>query len=230
MPLPKLETPTYELEIPSTKEVLKYRPFLVKEEKILLIAQESEEESEILAATKSIIEACTFDKIKCDDLTVYDVEYIFLKIRAKSVGENIDFKGKCQHCEKMLDFKVDINEVEIFFPEEVTDKIEITKDVGMTLKPINVKDLDDIDDTDIISSISAVVDTIYDENEVYKAENFTKKELEEFVGNLKHDDLEKISNFIDNQPRLKHTVKQKCNCSPKKTTTYTLEGLESFFI
>lgn len=84
MPLPKLETPTYELSIPSTKELLKYRPFLVKEENILLIAQESEEESEILAATKNIIEACTFNKIKCDDLTVYDIEYIFLKIRGKA--------------------------------------------------------------------------------------------------------------------------------------------------
>jgi hypothetical protein len=230
MPLPKLETPTYELSIPSTKELLKYRPFLVKEEKILLIAQESEEESEILAATKNIIEACTFNKIKCDDLTVYDIEYIFLKIRGKSVGESIEFKGKCQHCPESIDFRVNIDEVEVFFPEAPESKIDLGGGVGLTLKSIKVKDLDKIDESDLISTICSVIDTIYDNENVYTSKDFSEKELHEFVGNLKHEDLEIVQRYIENQPVLKHTISSTCPCDKKKKSTYTLQGLESFFI
>ncbi len=230
MPLPTLETPTYELAIPSTKKLIKYRPFLVKEEKILLIAQESEEESEILSATKQIIEACAFNNIKCDELTVYDIEYIFLKIRAKSVGESIDFKGQCQHCEEQIDFHVNIDEVEIFFPESIDNKIDLGNGVGITLKPIRVKDLDDIDEEDLISSVAAVIESIYDNENVYTPENFSQEEIFDFVGNLQHDDLQKVQKFIENQPVLKHTISSTCPCDKKKKSTYTLQGLESFFI
>ncbi len=230
MPLPVLETTTYNLLVPSTKKKLKYRPFLVKEEKILLIAQESESENQILQAVKDIIESCTFSKIDANKIPMYDLEYIFLKIRAKSVGEVISFQLKCEECGEYNKVEVNIEDVEVQFPaEQIDPNIKLTDSVGITLKPINLSDVAKSKGKDAISeALTASIDSIYDSDNVYSASTCSKKELDTFVDSLTHQHLEKIQEFILNQPTLKHTIEYTCEkCGHKNS--YELNGLQSFF-
>ena len=230
MPLPVLETTTYNLVVPSTKKKLKYRPFLVKEEKILLIAQESESENQILQAVKDIIESCTFSKIDVNKIPMYDLEYIFLKIRSKSVGEVISFQLKCEECGEYNKVELNLEDVEVQFPDEQIDpNIELTDSVGITLKPINLSDITRSKGKDAISeALMSSIDSIYDSDNVYSASTCSKKELETFVDSLTHQHLEKIQKYLLNQPTLKHTIEYTCEkCGHKNS--YELSGLQSFF-
>jgi len=230
MPLPVLETTTYNLVVPSTKKKLKYRPFLVKEEKILLIAQESESENQILQAVKDIIESCTFSKIDANKIPMYDLEYIFLKIRSKSVGEVISFQLKCEECGEYNKVELNLEDVEVQFPdEEIDPNIELTDSVGITLKPINLSDVTKAKGKDVISeALISSIDSIYDSDNVYSASTCSKKELETFVDSLTHQHLEKIQKYLLNQPTLKHTIEYTCEkCGHKNS--YELSGLQSFF-
>lgn len=230
MPLPVLETTTYNLVVPSTKKKLKYRPFLVKEEKILLIAQESESENQILQAVKDIIESCTFSKIDVNKIPMYDLEYIFLKIRSKSVGEVISFQLKCEECGEYNKVELNLEDVEVQFPdEEIDPNIELTDSVGVTLKPINLSDVTRAKGKDAISeALISSIDSIYDSDNVYSASTCSKKELETFVDSLTHQHLEKIQKYLLNQPTLKHTIEYTCEkCGHKNS--YELSGLQSFF-
>jgi ribosomal protein L44E len=230
MPLPVLETTTYNLVVPSTKKKLKYRPFLVKEEKILLIAQESESENQILQAVKDIIESCTFSKIDVNKIPMYDLEYIFLKIRSKSVGEVISFQLKCEECGEYNKVELNLEDVEVQFPdEEIDPNIELTDSVGITLKPINLSDVTKAKGKDVISeALISSIDSIYDSDNVYSASTCSKKELETFVDSLTHQHLEKIQKYLLNQPTLKHTIEYTCEkCGHKNS--YELSGLQSFF-
>ena len=230
MPLPVLETTTYNLVVPSTKKKLKYRPFLVKEEKILLIAQESESENQILQAVKDIIESCTFSKIDVNKIPMYDLEYIFLKIRSKSVGEVISFQLKCEECGEYNKVELNLEDVEVQFPDEQIDpNIELTDSVGITLKPINLSDITKSKGKDAISeALMSSIDSIYDSDNVYSASTCSKKELETFIDSLSHQHLEKIQEFILNQPTLKHNIEYTCEkCGHKNS--YELSGLQSFF-
>ena len=230
MPLPVLETTTYNLVVPSTKKKLKYRPFLVKEEKILLIAQESESENQILQAVRDIIESCTFSKIDVNKIPMYDLEYIFLKIRSKSVGEVISFQLKCEECGEYNKVELNLEDVEVQFPdEEIDPNIELTDSVGITLKPINLSDVTRAKGKDAISeALISSIDSIYDSDNVYSASTCSKKELETFVDSLTHQHLEKIQKYLLNQPTLKHTIEYTCEkCGHKNS--YELSGLQSFF-
>ena len=230
MPLPVLETPTYNLVVPSTKKKLKYRPFLVKEEKILMIAQESQNESQVIKAVKDIISACTFEKIDTNKIPMYDIEYIFLKIRSKSVGEVVSFKLKCSKCDEPNDVELNLEDVEVQFPKKnIEENIKLNDTVGITLKPINLADVSKSKGKDAITEmLIASIDTIYDSDNVYKASDSTKKEMETFVDSLSHKHLEKIQEFIVNQPTLKHTIEYTCKkCGHKNS--YELSGLQSFF-
>jgi len=230
MPLPVLETTTYNLVVPSTKKKLKFRPFLVKEEKILLIAQESESENQILQAVKDIIESCTFSKIDVNKIPMYDLEYIFLKIRAKSVGEVVSFQLKCDECGEYNKVELNLEDVEVQFPEEEIDSnIKLNDSVGITLKPINLSDVKKSKGKDAISeALTASIDSIYDSDNVYSASTCSKKELDAFIDSLTHQHLEKIQKYILNQPTLKHTIEYTCEkCGHKNS--YELSGLQSFF-
>ena len=212
MPLPVLEAPTYNLLVPSTKKKLKYRPFLVKEEKILMIAQEAEDENQILQAVKDIIESCTFGKININNIPMYDIEYIFLKIRSKSVGEVVSFQLKCEECGEYNKVELNLEDVEVQFPEkEINPNIKLNDSVGITLKPINLSDIRKSKGKDAISvALISSIDTIYDSDNVYSASSCSKKELDQFVDSLSHQHLEKIQEFILNQPTLKHTIEYTC--------------------
>ncbi|MEE2800916.1 MAG: baseplate protein [Bacteroidota bacterium] len=235
MQLPVIETPTYKVVMPSTKKEIEMRPFLVKEEKVLMIAQESGDTQQILTAMKKIIRACSFDKIVPNDLTTYDLEYVFMQLRARSVGETSKLIFKCEKCGKEHTAIIDISKIEVQYPEkEPKSKIEITDKVGMQLKPMSLRNMADLSedstDADISAALASIVDYIYDEEQVYNSEDIPKNELNGFIDNLSHKHLELMQEFMENQPKLSYTYEWICeddNCKHKNKIV--LEGIRSFF-
>ena len=229
MPLPILETTKHTIEIPSTKKKIEIRPFLVKEEKILIQAQQTNDDKQILKVIKDIIRVCSFEKIKPNDLTIYDLEYIFLQLRAISVGESVEFNIKCEECERTNMVSLDLTEVKIQWPEnQIDNKIQLNDDIGIILRPIRVKDLDKVED-DITEAIIASIESIYDNDDVYDSDETSRKELVQFVDSLSHNHLEKIQKYIENQPKLEHTLKYTCTFCGHENE-HKLSGLSDFFI
>ena len=236
MALPKLTTPTYELEIPSTDEKIKYRPFLVKEEKILMMAMESKENADITQAVKDIVSECTFNKVKIDDMPMFDVEYIFLQIRSKSVGEVSKLKLLCPDDKKTYaDVELDLNEVKVQVGDDHTNKIELTDDMGIimtypSIDSFSDSGIQDINASNMIDVIGTCILQIYEQKgeKIYEAKDQTKKELTEFIEQLNTKQFQDVQKFFDTMPRLKHTIKIK-NPKTKKTSEVTLSGLNDFF-
>tara|TARA_B110000483_G_scaffold98719_1_gene121099 strand:- start:1838 stop:2533 length:696 start_codon:yes stop_codon:yes gene_type:complete len=230
MPLPILETAKHTIEVPSTKEKVEFRPFLVKEEKILLQAQTTEDVHEITKVVKDIIRVCSFEKVKPNDLTIYDMEYIFLQLRAISIGENIEFSIKCEECDKKNIITVDLTKVKVQFPAKETEsKLQLNDTVGVILRPIRVKDIKNIGDgSDIIPGIIASIESIFDEDGVYKTDDTSKKELTTFIESLSHSHLQSIQEYIQNQPKLSHTIDFTCQFCGHKNQ-HTISGLGDFF-
>ena len=231
MALPQLNTPTYELEIPSTGVKVNYRPFLVKEQKVLMIASEQGGERALLKAVGRIIKDCTMGMIENpEDLPTFDMEYIFLKIRGKSVGDKVELNLLCPDDEKTRVLtEVDLNEIKIEKGES-TNVIQLSNDIGITMKYPTVKDLINFGNEksvvkmtfDIIQSCTL---NIFDANDVY--EDFSKKELQDFFDQLNTDQFDKIQKFFDDMPKLKHTVKV-TNPNTGVESEIVLEGLQSF--
>jgi hypothetical protein len=232
MTLPKIVTPTYELEIPSSKEKITYRPFLVKEEKILLLAQEAEKDSEMLLALKQIINNCTYEKVEVEKLPMFDLEYIFLQIRAKSVGEVVDLKLLCEDDgETYADVRVNLDEVDVEFTEGHSNSIQLTDEVGiiMSYPQINMMDLSSDSGTEnVFGIIKNSINQITEGETVYERADFTEKDINEFLDSLTTGHFELIQEFFETMPRLRHEVKFK-NPKTKKQNKITLEGLNSFF-
>lgn len=234
MPLPILETSKYTTVVPSTKETIEFRPFLVKEEKILLLAQESDDSSQIIGALKQVIKVCTFNEIDPNKLTTYDLEYIFLQLRAKSVGETSEVMLKCRECEAENPIEVNLSDITVKFPEEeLSNKIELTDTVGIILRPISIgksEELSKLSATEdaLTRSIAACIESIYDSNGVYIADDTSEKEMGQFIDSLTHDQLHKIQHYVENQPELKEVLKFKCKkCG--HNNEFTVSGLSSFF-
>ena len=236
MALPKINTPTYELEVPSTDEKIKYRPFLVKEEKILLIAMESGKNEDIINAVKEIVIACTFNKIDLGNMPMFDVEYIFLNIRAKSVGEVSKLKLICPDDNKTtVSVEVDLSKVQVQVDEEHTNKIELSDEMGIIMKYPSIDSFSKTGVTEITASnmldvIGSCILQIYDKGgeEVFEAKDQTKKELVEFIEQLSSKQFADIQAFFDTMPKLKHTIKVK-NPKTKKESNIILNGLSDFF-
>ena len=236
MALPKLNTPTYELEVPSTDEKIKYRPFLVKEEKILLMALESGKNADIIQAVKDIVSECTFGKIDLGTMPMFDIEYIFLNIRAKSVGEISKLKLLCPDDKKTyVDTEINLSEVQVQVEEGHTNKIELTDDMGMimtypTIDSFTETGIQNVNASNMLDVISVCILQIYEKNgeKVYQAKDQTKKELIEFIEQLNTKQFKKLQKFFDTMPRLKHTIKVK-NPKTKKSSDITLSGLNDFF-
>ena len=237
MALPKLNVPTYELVVPSTDEKIKYRPFLVKEEKILLIAMESGETKDMLQAVKDIVDECTFNKLKLGDIPMFDVEYIFLNIRAKSVGEVSKLKVLCQDDGKTYaNVEVDLNEVQVQVEEGHTNKIELTDEMGVIMKyptidSFNANGITDITTENMLEVIAACIAQIYDKKgeEIYDSKDSTQKELVDFVEQLNTSQFQDMQKFFDTMPSLKHEVTVK-NPKTKKESNVILTGLNDFFV
>ena len=236
MALPILTTPTYELEIPSTEEKIKYRPFLVKEEKILLIALESNENLDIVQAVKTIVDDCTFNKLDLGNLPMFDVEYIFLQIRAKSVGEVSKLKILCQDdMETYTDYEINLTDIEVEVIEGHTNKIELTDKMGIIMKYPTIDSFQSTGITSISSSnmldvISSCILQIYDKKgeEVHYAKDQTAKELIDFIEQLSSQQFKDLQKFFDTMPRLKHTIMVE-NPKTKVKNKIELNGLNDFF-
>ena len=236
MALPKLNTPTYELEVPSTDEKIKYRPFLVKEEKILLMAMESKDNAQIINAVKDIVSSCTFEKLNVATMPMFDMEYIFLNIRAKSVGEISKLKILCPDDKKTYaSVELDLTKVEVQVSDDHTNKIELTDDMGMimtypTIDSFLESGIENIDANNMLDVIGSCVLQIYEEKgeKVYQAKDQTKKELTEFIESMNTGQFKRVQEFFDTMPKLKHTIKVK-NPKTKKSSDITLEGLNDFF-
>ena len=236
MALPKLTTPTYELEIPSTDEKIKFRPFLVKEEKILMMAMESKSSADITQAVKDIVTECTFNKVTIDNMPMFDVEYIFLQIRSKSVGEVSKLKLLCPDDKKTYaDIELDLNEVKVQVGEDHTNKIELDNGMGMimtypTIDSFNDSGIRDINASNMLDVISGCIMQIYEKNgeKTYDPKDQTKKELTEFIEQLNTKQFKDVQKFFETMPKLKHEITIK-NPKTKKESKITLTGLNDFF-
>ena len=236
MALPKLTTPTYELEIPSTDEKIKYRPFLVKEEKILMMAMESKENADITQAVKDIVSECTFNKVKIDDMPMFDVEYIFLQIRSKSVGEVSKLKLLCPDDKKTYaEIDLNLTEVKVQVGEDHTNKIELENGMGIimtypTIDSFSKSGIKDINASNMLDVISHCILQIYEKNgeKTYDPKDQTKKELTDFIEQLNTKQFKEVQKFFETMPKLKHDITIK-NPKTKKESKVTLTGLNDFF-
>ena len=236
MALPKIDVPIYELTVPSTDEKIKYRPFLVREEKILLIALESEESTDILNAVKDIVAECTFNKLKIGDMPMFDIEYIFLQIRSKAVGEVSTLRVLClDDMKTYAKVEVDLNEIEVRVTDAHTNKIELSDEMGVIMKYPTVDSfvenkIDDISPANMLDVIVTCIDKIYDKKgeEVFDAKDSTKKELVDFVEQMNTTQFADVQKFFDTMPSLTHEITVK-NPKTKKESKVTLNGLNDFF-
>jgi len=236
MALPKLTTPTYELEVPSSDEKIKYRPFLVKEEKILLMAMESKDNTQIISAVKDIVSSCTFEKLDVKAMPMFDMEYIFLNIRAKSVGEISKLKILCPDDKKTYaQVELDLTKVEVQVGDDHTNKIELTDDTGIimtypTIDSFLESGVETINANNMLDVIGTCILQIYEEKgeKVYEAKDQTKKELTEFIESMNSKQFKQVQLFFDTMPKLTHTLKVK-NPKTKKESNVKLSGLNDFF-
>jgi hypothetical protein len=238
MPLPKIATPTYELELPSTGETIRYRPFLVKEEKVLVIALESEDTKQITSAIKNVIKNCVITKnIKVESLPTFDIEYLFLNIRGKSVGEDIEVNVICpDDQETTTTIKLNLDDIKVEKNEKHTNKIKVDKSIVMEMKYPSldqfIKNNFDFTDTNAMEQsfdlIASCIDKIYTEDEVWAAADVTKKELGDFLEQMNSSQFKEIEKFFETMPRLSHKVTV-VNPKTKVESEVVLEGLASFF-
>ena len=236
MALPTMDLPTYELEVPSTKKKIKIRPFLVKEEKVLLMALESDDEKNIKEAVLSLLKACIQSRIKVENLSTFDLEFIFLNIRAVSVGEMVEILVTCQDDnETQVKHQLNLTDVKVEFPDGHNNKIMLTDNTGIIMKYPTFNEFvegqfsnKEMDDEGAIKIIAQSIDQIFQGEEVYDESTTTKKEFVQFVENLTKEQLEKVQAFFESAPRLEHTFKV-TNPNTGVESDYTLRGLQSFF-
>ena len=238
MALPVIETQSYELTLPSADVTVKFRPFLVKEEKVLLQALESQEQKQIVNALKDIVSACTFGKLSVDDLPTFDLEYVFLQIRAKSVGEIAKLKVLCPDDKKTyVDIELDLSKIEVQVDDKHTNNIVIDEDkkIGMILKYPTLNSVDPTTDfskgvkTDVLFDIIGnSVFQIYEGEKVYNASDYKKDELDKFIESLDSKTFLKVQDFYNTMPKLIHEVEVE-NPKTKVKSNVTLQGLTDFF-
>lgn len=237
MSLPKMQLPLYTVVVPSTKKEVKFRPFLVKEEKALLIAQHSEDSKVMVNTLKSIILDCVQDQIDVDKLAMFDYEYLFTQIRSKSVGEIVDLIFLCDNCtddKARAKVSMDITKFKVQFNENHTNKIQLTDSIGILMKYPNLDTIEELEkaskgDVDSIFTVVAdCIEFIYDGDEVYPIKEQTKEEVLEFLNNLTQEQFNKIQTFFDTMPKMSQPIEYDCPVCTKHHVK-VLEGLASFF-
>jgi len=238
MPLPTIATPTYELELPSTKQKINYRPFLVKEEKLLVLALESEDTKQITTAIKTVLKNCISTKgIKVETLPTFDIEFLFLNIRGKSVGEEIELTITAPDDDTTpVEIKIDVDDIKVQENKDHTKKIKIDDNLMMEMKYPSLEqfiktnfDFNEVNDMDkSFELISSCIDKIYSEEEVWSSSDVTKKEMVDFLDQMNSLQFKEIEKFFNTMPKLSHTIKVK-NPNTKVTSDVVLEGLSSFF-
>ena len=234
MALPKLDTPTYSLVLPSTGQEIKYRPFLVKEQKLLMMAQESKEQTNISETMSNVISSCTFNNINPKQIPLFDIEYIFLKIRSKSVGETQEIRVLCpDDGETYGNVTLNLDEIEVQMTEGHTNEINLTDKIKIIMKYPQLKDMRGLDSIDtvqteqIFSIMKYCIWEVHDGDKVYNRVDISDKDIEEFIDSFDNQQLESILNFFQTMPKIRHPVKV-INPKTKVESELVLEGLESF--
>tara|TARA_B100001093_G_C26778741_1_gene993569 strand:- start:89 stop:808 length:720 start_codon:yes stop_codon:yes gene_type:complete len=238
MPLPKISTPTYELVLPSSNKKIKYRPFLVKEEKILILAMESQDTSTVANAVKDVLTSCILSRgIKVQKLSTFDIEYLFLNIRGKSVGESIEVMVTCPDDGKtQVPTSINIDEIQVNIDEKHNKDIKLDDNYSLRMRYPSLDEFvknnfstpSDVSVDDTFDLIASCVDQVYSEEESWAAADCTKKELTQFVESLNSNQFKEIETFFETMPKLTHTVKV-MNPNTKKENEVVLEGLQNFF-
>ena len=238
MPLPKISTPTYELVLPSSNKKIKYRPFLVKEEKVLILAMESQDTSTVANAVKDVLASCILSRgIKVQKLSTFDIEYLFLNIRGKSVGEKIEVMVTCPDDGKtQVPTSINIDEIKVIVDEKHNKDIKLDDQYTLRMRypsldefvKNNFATASDVSVDDTFDLISSCIDQVYSEEESWTAADCTKKELSQFVESLNSNQFKEIETFFETMPKLSHVVKV-INPNTKKENEIVLEGLQNFF-
>tara|TARA_Y100000766_G_scaffold258889_1_gene247410 strand:+ start:910 stop:1629 length:720 start_codon:yes stop_codon:yes gene_type:complete len=238
MPLPKISTPSYELVVPSTKKKIKFRPFLVKEEKVLILAMESQDNQQIANAVKDVIAACILTRgIKVETLSTFDIEYLFLNIRGKSVGEEVEVTITCpDDNETQVPSVINLDEIKVQMDDNHSIDIKLDDEYTMRMKYPSMDEFiktnfavdGDVNVDDTFKLIASCVDQVYSEEETWAGADCTKKELSQFIESLNSKQFKSIEKFFETMPKLSHTVKV-TNPNTKVESEVVLEGLQSFF-
>jgi len=233
--LPKLISPKYSLILPSSKKKITYRPFVVKEEKILLTAFQSEDQEQMVMALKQIVINCTEGQLDPENTPLFDIEYLFINIRAKSVGEILELQIKCQSCEHEMAHNINLTEIKVESPKKDSTKIQLTDAVGIVMKYPTidlieaVEELEEDDSESKYNAIAKCIDYIYDKETAYYTKDQTKEELIDFIDSLNNKQMELIRDFFENIPKLEEKVVFTCT-KCEKENTFLLSGLSDFFL
>jgi len=236
MSLPTIVAPNYELTVPSTGKKIKFRPFLVKEEKILLLANETKDQDQILSAMKQIVSNCTFNEVDPEEAATFDIEYIFLQLRAKSVGESVEVNIKCTKCDTPIPVRVELSEIQVIKEKNHTNKIAISDTMGLVMRYPNFKALQILQSsggnaqnpTELLEFVATCITSIYDNSQIYEGKEHTTNELVEFIENLPQGAFAKIMDFFTKMPVVSKDIV--CECSKcKAVNKVTLKGAQDFF-
>jgi hypothetical protein len=243
--LPKIEVPIYETQLISNGKTIRYRPFLVKEQKLFLMAAESEDVKDTITAIKQVINNCVIDEIDVDNLSTFDIEHLFIQLRARSISEVVNLGFNCNNkikndegeekaCGNLVKFDLNLLEIQPTLNDKHTNKVELTDKMGMVLKyptfsVVNKMDVNSEDMEQILDIIINCIDYIYDDDQIYYAKDSNKKELLEFVENMKQSDLEKVQEFFNTLPKIKKELHFNCGkCGYEEDIV--VEGIQSFFV
>lgn len=231
MALPKLNTPTYELKLPSSGEKIRFRPFLVKEHKVLLTMSEAED-NEVSRIIRELVDVCTFKELKIKDLPHFDIEYIFMNLRAKSIGEIVDVVVNCE-CGTKIETNFNIEDLKVEVAEGHSNKIMINDDIGIEMKYPNIDEVVGVfasnDNQKIFELIINCIKAVYDQNEYWDAKDQTRAELEEFIYSLTKEQFDNVEKFFVTAPKIVQIIETDCpDC--KKHNVSRLEGLQNFFV
>ena len=237
MPLPKISTPTYELEIPSTKKKIRYRPFLVKEEKILIIAMESQSDTEIANAVKDVLSTCILTKdVKVDTLSTFDIEYLFLNIRGKSVGEDVEVLVTCPDDNKTkVPVRINLDDIKIITHNDHKRDIKLDDSLLMRMRYPSINEFiksnfstSEVKSEDTFDLIISCIEQIYNDEESWSTSDCTKEEMNDFLDQLNSNQFKEIEKFFDTMPKLSYTLTVN-NPNTKVKSDVKLEGLAAFF-
>ena len=232
MALPKLDAPVYNLVLPSTGQEIKYRPFLVKEQKLLMIAQESDDDDQLYNTMSSIVKSCTFDLVDASNAPIFDIEYVFLKLRAKSVGETAKLKVLCPDDEETYGIvEVKLDEVDVQMTENHTNVIKLTDTIKLIMKYPLLKDMKSITNTSsgeqVFSIVKHCIHEVHDGDKVYNRIDITDKDIEEFMDSMNTEQLQMVLDFFQTMPKIRHPVIV-TNPKTKVKSEVVIEGIDSF--
>jgi len=233
MALPKIDTPSYQLELPSNQQVVKYRPFLVREQKILMMAQEAENKEDTYNMLSDIVGGCTFNSIDIKTMPIFDFEYLFLKIRCKSVGETVELSVLCPDDEKTrVPVTVNLDIVDVQVEDDHNNVIGVNDSIKIIMRHPTVGDIKSVDEAETLNNIMKLlkvcIHEIHDGDTIHSMIDVTNKELDEFVDSLSTEVFEKIGEFFNTMPKLTHVLEIK-NPKTEVTSEVVLQGMESFF-